>query len=751
MTAAQGSRFRFGDYTLDVDGRQLMRADSPIALEPRVFDLLAYLVANRERAVSKDELQDAIWAPMIVSETALTRAVGKARKAIGDDANQQTLIRTVHGHGYQFVGEFHDPVLDPQQTPHVAQTEGGQPGVGSASRLTLWVAVLVAIVALVVLWPRSSAPDGLRLAVMPIQNGTGDPEFDWVRYGLMDLATGLFEDSATIPVVASADIVRFSEDNDWTASSASVTSAHDLLRAAYGATHLLSARVEPAVGGLRLTYALIDEKGDRREATMVSDEPARLASGMVQGVSGLLGVNRYGDRVSSSVDADPFINEAYARAISKALEGRCQEAVPLFDVVLARNASLLRAQIERANCQFVLGEWQEAEQALQSLAATAEVQESAATHSEVLAKLGKVVHDTGRLDDAEVLYTQSLQIAESANSNEDIGRVLISMAVLDYDRREFQSAREKLARSTLAFRRLEREVLPGQIYATLANIDMNDGRLSDAEAHLDNALASFRSIGDRRNEAMMINNYGFLRRIQGRFAEALELHEQSLEMRREIGDTVGQGRILGMLSILYNREDRLDEARAAAAESVSIARDASDQMFIATGLTQLAEADRRLGDTEAARVSLEEARTIFLKIEDGSRAAQVDLRLAQLAMERGDLDDAAVRVSSVRERALAEGWPSPAIEAMRYAGDIERRKSNFEQAADWYVAAMDYADKTGRKGKRIAIAVRLANTYMDLDNLAAVEPLLGYLGEQESSASIEAVQVRYEQMTRQAP
>ncbi len=97
--------FRFGSYVLDPVLRELRNDGERVEIEPRAFDLLIFLVQNRDRAVDKNEIQDVIWPGMIVTETALTRAVMKARKAVGDDANRQEMIRTLHGHGYRFVAE----------------------------------------------------------------------------------------------------------------------------------------------------------------------------------------------------------------------------------------------------------------------------------------------------------------------------------------------------------------------------------------------------------------------------------------------------------------------------------------------------------------------------------------------------------------------------------------------------------------------------------------------------------------------
>src|SRR4029453_31719 len=72
---------------------------------PQVFDLLAVLLRERARVMSKEEILDIVWGSRFVSESTLTSRVKSARRAIGDDGRGQRLIRTVHGRGYQFVGE----------------------------------------------------------------------------------------------------------------------------------------------------------------------------------------------------------------------------------------------------------------------------------------------------------------------------------------------------------------------------------------------------------------------------------------------------------------------------------------------------------------------------------------------------------------------------------------------------------------------------------------------------------------------
>ena len=98
-------RFRFGDYLLDVDRRELRRGGEPVEVEPQVFDLLAHVIRHRDRVVSKDDLLASVWHGRIVSDSTLSSRINAARRAIGDSGEEQRWIRTVARHGIRFVGE----------------------------------------------------------------------------------------------------------------------------------------------------------------------------------------------------------------------------------------------------------------------------------------------------------------------------------------------------------------------------------------------------------------------------------------------------------------------------------------------------------------------------------------------------------------------------------------------------------------------------------------------------------------------
>jgi pimeloyl-ACP methyl ester carboxylesterase len=101
-------QFYFENHILDANRRELRRGPELIALEPQVFDLLIYLIQNRDRVVSKDDLIASVWGGRIVSDSTLASRLNAARKAVGDSGEDQKVIRTIARKGVRFVCAVHE-------------------------------------------------------------------------------------------------------------------------------------------------------------------------------------------------------------------------------------------------------------------------------------------------------------------------------------------------------------------------------------------------------------------------------------------------------------------------------------------------------------------------------------------------------------------------------------------------------------------------------------------------------------------
>ena len=165
--------YRFEDFSLNIDRRELRRGDDLVAIEPQVFDLLQYLLRNREHVVSKDDLIEHVWNGRNVSNSTLTSRITAARHAIGDTGENQRFIRTIARKGIRFVG-------DVQENP-------GSAGVHAATRVSTPAADPAPVFA-----AAPKLPDKPSIAVLPFTNMSGDPEQEYFSDGITaDIITAL--------------------------------------------------------------------------------------------------------------------------------------------------------------------------------------------------------------------------------------------------------------------------------------------------------------------------------------------------------------------------------------------------------------------------------------------------------------------------------------------------------------------------------------------------------------------------------
>lgn len=207
--------FSFEDFILDTQHRELHRGGRSVPLQPQVFDLLEYLVANRQRVVSKDDLIASIWGGRIVSESALTTRINAARTAIGDNGEEQRLIKTLPRKGLRFVGQVNE----------IAQPEGARTNFSSLG-----------------------FRDRPSIAVLPFANMSGDADQEYFADGITeDIITSLSK-WRWFNVIARNSCFTYKGRN---------VDARQIGRE-LGAHYVVEGSVRTAPGRVRVTAQLID-------------------------------------------------------------------------------------------------------------------------------------------------------------------------------------------------------------------------------------------------------------------------------------------------------------------------------------------------------------------------------------------------------------------------------------------------------------------------------------------------------------
>ena len=165
--------YQFDEFEIDTQNYQLSNNGTAVDVEPKVFDLLSYLVVNRSKLVTRDELFENIWKGQVVSDTSLSNQIKAARKIIGDSGHAQLCIKTVRGRGYQFVASV-------VETPNQATALSS-----SITESTLEI--------------RNKAP---MVAVLPFQNLSSDREQDYFCEGMSEDITTELSRFTDVQVIA---------------------------------------------------------------------------------------------------------------------------------------------------------------------------------------------------------------------------------------------------------------------------------------------------------------------------------------------------------------------------------------------------------------------------------------------------------------------------------------------------------------------------------------------------------------------
>lgn len=504
--------YRFGDYRLDPSARELACAGVLATLSPKVFDVLAYLLEHRDRAVGRDELIAAVWGRADVSDTLLGQTVLKARRAIGDTGNEQHAIRTVPRFGYRWIGELvveaapsiAEP-LPPTSNAPMPDAVPGTPLPARRPRAMQSPLLLAACIAAGVLafagfaaWrastdpraiPGTSAPADAAVAVLPVAVASGE-EWAWLRLGLMDLiATHLRHGGQA--VVASDNVVALLRSGHGQAPADS-----NVLRELTGARYIAAAAAERVADAWLVRIELRGADGSRREVRAHGNDPIGAARDA-------------GDRLLALLGHAPPTDGDGAAPLSQAeLQQRIEAALLGDDFASARRLvesapEALRdtppLHLRLAQIEFRSGRFPAARALLERLLATTSAADDAMLRAGALYMLGAVAVREDRSPQALEAFEEAIELAESGPEPGVLGQAYTGRAAALVNLGRYDEAAGDLARARIALE------LAGDALA-LARVDANEGVLDNARGRHAEALQILQRAATRFERFGAIND-----------------------------------------------------------------------------------------------------------------------------------------------------------------------------------------------------------------------------------------------------
>ena len=725
--------YDFGEFHLNVPLKELKLGDSAVEIQRRVLDLLLYLVRNRDRTVSKEELQEAVWPGTIVTEAALSRAIMKARKALNDDAQEQSFIKTVHGQGYRFVAavaEAGEQALEVQIDPRerrnallrVATTYGAGAWLVNQAAAMVWEAfewdrwpqqALLAVsligfpIVLAFAWFYRATPSGVILRSEQPYGPSASSQTGWQKWVIaaLVLALGLsiywnvqevMSPDAAIAErrVAVLPIVNQTEDAslNWlglgmmslvntqlndagiaTVSSRAVMNALD-----EGETSFSDEAVEllQKTQGLGLTVELqIRSRGGEFEVSGVyGDQSARFELPVFGAAEPAQAVRRMTDHLIRSMNPSPGV------------DGQMESVGDVFvDQVFARAMyELLSGNLQRAKEMLVV--------------ASNAAPDSFWPNYE----LSVAMRNLGELAEAQ---ERNLVLLAKAKSDQQAEQV----AVLSNE---------------------------------LGVINDLSGDLDQSERHYLEGLEWAERGGEHHRRAILLINYAILERARANPLRARELLGQAVAAYEQAGIELLPGDFyITMGNASADAGDHI-AAQEQYRQGLANFRAMQNPRGEGIALSNLSWVSDQLGNFDAALAYLEESEDLRARIGDEIGLLKSRSRRADLYFELGRLDEVLVIAEEIAANEYAEQERELLTNAWSYQAEVAMVREEYDRALDLYQRAYALDVQDGRIFQQIRARLGEVRALIGQQSFVDANKILTTLSQSDEYANFPAFQLQ---------
>lgn len=668
------STYRFGEFRLDPARRELWRGDEELALPPKAFGCLVYLVDNRDRAVGRDELIDAVWNKENLADSVLGQAIVDVRRVLGDNGEEHHYVQTVRGFGYRWAAPVEIAVGDADAT-------------SKSRRRRLWLLLAMPVAALLIagtiyLWRRdpprgateqvmSVAEGGVALLLpVTVEAGDGHP---WIRLGVMDLIATRLR-AAGQPMVPSDTVIALLRDHSVDPGPEEI----DGLVATSGVSLVFGALAASTVEGWRVSLRSLH--GAHPALTSVGEavdvlDAARLAA----------------DRMALSLGRTPAPDPASEPGLVTLLQ-QTEAAILAEKMDVAR--SLIeeadpalrrqpRVRLKRARIARYRYDLDAAQAAFESLLNDLPAAHDPVLRAEALYGLGVVHFRLEEYDDAESIFEEAARILDQGEPRQIAGRIRLGLGTVALRHEDFDSMR----------------------------------------AHLAHARVALQGSGDVLGLASLENNLGALETALERHANALPYFERAARLHASLHSVAGELRsrssvIRAHLNLLdvpsaVAEEPRLDELLAQTTNpSVSgLARVTKARLLAASGRLQAASdlLDGVLRTTETRdELTVTQLQALLLRAEQW--------------MREGELAEAALAAAEVVEEAPSfAGTDEIRSSAWLILVRAELARGNVEAANEAVTTMTDWAQRCRATSPRFHAALARAELAAATDQDEAAE------------------------------
>jgi DNA-binding winged helix-turn-helix (wHTH) protein/tetratricopeptide (TPR) repeat protein len=511
--ARVSQRLRFHQFEIDLAARELRDGGRLLQLSPKIFDCIAYLLDNRERAVGRDELMAAVWGRADTADSQLGQAMLKARRALGDSGEAQHTIRTVAGFGYRWIADVHELEPAAAEAPPPLATPGADvvpaspqiavapadaagtrrrrrimAGFGAGAGAGVVALALVALAFGVGSWRRpheapapappraaAAAPAGVpdTLVVLPA-HVDADEEFAWLRLGMMEFVAARLR-AAGRAVAPSENVVSALRAVDE-------QQLPQALRTALAPRYLVLPKARRTDHGWTVGLELRDRDKPAREVAASGGDAIAAARAASERLLDVLGrPSPAAAAEAAALPSEELLSRIDAALLADDLDGarRLLQSAPS-EQRAAPELRLRMAQVEAGAGRFDV-----AEADLKRLLTQVPPETDPALRAAIASSRGAMLVRLGRAADAEAALDASLQALQSGSEPALLGKTYMRRGVARALQGKADAAMADFAQARIALQ------LAGDALG-LAQVELNEGALSGVRNHPGDALESFR-------------------------------------------------------------------------------------------------------------------------------------------------------------------------------------------------------------------------------------------------------------------
>lgn len=505
--ARVSQRLRFHRFVIDLAARELHDDGRLLQLSPKIFDCIAYLLENRERAVGRDELMAAVWGRADTADSQLGQAMLKARRALGDSGEAQHTIRTVAGFGYRWIAEVHEadagasdapppspdvPSASASTSAEVAPAPAPANASSPSNARARWI--VHAIVAAGVLaalsfgawsWQKgrsqatpastaASAPAGApdTIVVLPARVDAGE-EWAWLRLGMMEfIATRLRAAGQTVaPSENVVSALRATTDPGRTP---------DAVRMVLKPRYVVVPSARRTDQGWTVSLELQDRDKAAREVKANGDDAMASARAASERLLDLLGRRRTDAAEAARWPSEELLSRIDAALLADDLDG----ARRLLQSAPPEQRSTPELRLRLAQVESGAGRDEVANADLLRLLADVPPETDPTLRARIGSSRGAILIRLGRAGEAEPILSDALGLLEGRNEPALLGKTHMRRGVARALQGNADAAMADFAQARIAMQ-LAADTLG------LAQIELNEGALAGVRNHPADALDSF--------------------------------------------------------------------------------------------------------------------------------------------------------------------------------------------------------------------------------------------------------------------